>query len=534
MTVDVLIKNARIVDGTGTPWFRGDVAVRGKEIEAVGPPGAPMGCGSAETVIDAGDRYLMPGFVDMHTHSDFASLREPEADAKLCQGVTTQGIGQCGYSAAPVRDEHLKALDQYGGFFMAGVTPEWTWRSFGQWLAHLDRLNLGTNLAGFVGHGTIRIAVMGFENRSPTADELKEMTEMVKTCMAEGAVGMTSGLIYAPGIYSSQEELSRVAAGMAPFSGLYESHMRSESDDMLAGVAETIAVGRNAGVPVQISHHKANGRQNWGNVGKSLAMVDAARADGLDVTVNAYPYEACSTTLRAILPGWVQEGGMEALIRRLEDPTVRQRLKHEIHGPSAGWDNYYSQSGGADGIILLFFPQTPRYEGKTLEQAARLRQKDPLDTAFDLIIANQGTDTCAYKTMSEADVDAVLSHPATLIVSDSIPSPPGAKAHPRVASTFCRVLDRYVRQRAILGLEQAVHKMTCFPARRMGFYNRGVLAPKMAADMLLVDMDRIRDRATFKDTDARPEGIDMVMVNGCISIQDGRFTGRYAGTVLRP
>ena len=266
MSVDVLIEEARIVDGTGTPWFKGDVAINGNKIAAIGPPGKMAKFYSPSKTINARERYLMPGFIDMHTHSDFITLSNPEAKNKLCQGVTSQGIGQCGYSAAPIREENLEALHQYGGFFMAGVTPEWTWRSFEQWLNHLGQLNLGTNIASFVGHGTIRIAVMGFENRQPTQSELEDMKEMVHTSMAEGAVGMTSGLIYAPGIYSSAEEICELSTAMRGFQGLYESHMRSESDNMIASVRETIEIGLKAGIPVQISHHKASGMKNWGKV----------------------------------------------------------------------------------------------------------------------------------------------------------------------------------------------------------------------------------------------------------------------------
>ncbi len=534
MKIDVLIENARIVDGTGTPWFKGDVAVSGNRISVIGPPGKLAKSYTADKTINAQERYLMPGFIDMHTHSDFVSLSRPEAKNKLCQGVTSQGIGQCGYSAAPIREDNLEALHQYGGFFMAGVTPEWTWRSFGQWLDHLGQLNLGTNLASFVGHGTIRIAAMGFDSRKPTQSELEDMKEMVYTCMLEGAVGMTTGLIYAPGIFSSAEEICELSACMTGFGGLYESHMRSESGNMIASVYETIEVGQKARIPVQISHHKASGMQNWGKVRESLSIVDSARSEGVDVTVNVYPYEACSTTLRAILPGWVQEGGMGKLSERLQDASIREKLKAEIQQPGADWDNNYLLCGGAHGVILLFFPETPQFEGKTLNEVAEIVQKSPLDTAFDLIVENKGTDTCAYTAMSEEDVDYILCHPASVIVSDSIPSPPGTKAHPRVASSFCRVLDLYVRQRKILNLETAVHKMTAFPARRMGFYNRGIIAPHMAADMILVDMMCIRDKASFTHTDARPEGIDMVMVNGCVSIDEGQFTEKYAGSILKP
>ena len=449
-----MIENARIVDGTGTPWFKGDVAVKDKKIIAIGAPGKLHGSCSPDKVVNARERYLMPGFIDMHTHSDFVSLREPEAKNKLFQGVTTQGIGQCGYSAAPLREENLQALHQYTGFLMAGVSPEWTWRSFKQWLSYLGKLNLGTNLASFVGHGTIRIAEMGFDNRQPSKAELERMKKMVRTCMSEGAIGMTTGLIYAPGLYSSAEEICELSKGMTAFNGLYESHMRSESDNMIASVCETIAVGREAGIPVQISHHKASGKRNWGKVRQSLSIIEDARADGIDVTVNVYPYAACSTTLRAILPGWVQEGGIGTLTERLKNSSIRDRLKEEIRQQDADWDNYYLLGGGSQGLILLFFPVTPQYEGKTLKEVAEIVKKDPLDTAFDLIIENQGTDTCAYEAMSVDDVDYILCHPASIIVSDSIPSPPEAKAHPRVASSFCRVLDLYVRQRMSLVLKR--------------------------------------------------------------------------------
>ena len=530
MKLDLLVTNARIVNGLGTPWFRGSVGVARGRIAAMG---AAAEGATAARVVDAADRYLAPGFIDMHTHSDFDLLRSPDALGKLRQGVTTQAIGHCGYSGAPVSDEHLAQLDDYTGFLKAGVVPDWTWRTFGQWLSRLETLPLGANVVSFVGHGTVRIAVMGFEARPATPEETARMRAMVGQCMAEGAVGMTSGLVYAPGVYTPPAEMAEVARALAPWRGLYESHMRNESDRVVESVEELIAVGRSAGIPVQISHHKACGRQNYGLVGETLARVEAARAEGLDVTMNFYPYDAASTTLRALLPAWVQEGGVDRLIERLRSAETRARLRAEVEAEACTWDNYYRNCGGAEGVILLFFPRTPEFEGLTLAQAAEKLGVHPLEAACELIIRNRGEDNCAYRMISESDMERIMRHPASLVASDSIPCPPGGKTHPRLFSAFPRVLDRYVRQRKILGLEEAVRKMSAFPAQRLGLHDRGVLAPGMAADMVLVDMDRIRDRATFADPAAAPEGIDCVVVNGVVCMEHGQPTGAAPGAVLR-
>ncbi len=529
MIFDLVVKNARIVDGTGAPWFKGDLAVAEGRIAYIGTLPREV---EAEKVIDASHRYLMPGFIDIHTHSDFELLRDPDMAYKLRQGVTTIAIGQCGYSAAPIKDENLGMLDQYVGFLKAGVEPEWSWRRFGQWLDHLESLPLGVNVASFVGHGTIRIAVMGFENRPPSQVELNEMRGLVKQSREEGAAGMTSGLIYAPGIWATPSEIETVAAGLAVSRGLYESHMRSESDQVVASVKETIAVGEANNIPVQISHHKAAGRKNWGLVEQTLAIVDKARDRGVDVSINQYPYEAASTTLRAILPAWVQEGGIEALIRRLRDKDIRKRLTREIESTN-DWENYFLHCGGADGIILLFFPHTPQYEGKTLLAAAEMMGKEPLETAYDLILANRGEDNSGYLAMSSRDVEMVMRHPAVLVASDAIPAPLGAKVHPRVYSTFPRVLDKYVRQQKLLSLEEAVLKMTSFPAQRLGLSRKGILKQNLDADLVLVDMERIRDNASFESPYEAPKGIDLVIVNGTVAVENGDWTGRAAGKILR-
>ncbi|GHU33357.1 aminoacylase [Betaproteobacteria bacterium] len=529
MQVQTVIRNARIIDGAGTPWFRGDVAVDQGKIAAMG---VLQGLEAKET-LDAGDKYLMPGFIDAHTHSDFVLLKNPSALFKLRQGVTTQLIGECGYSAAPVTDESVVPYSQYIGFLRAGVEPQWTWRSFKEWLDHLASLPLGTNVRSYVGHATVWMSTLGFTYRTPTPEEMQKMIALVERCMDEGACGMTSGLIYSPGMYCPHEEMKEIMRGLVPKRGVYESHMRNESSSMLDCVKETIDVGEANGIPVQIAHHKACGVKNWGALEKSLKLIDEARARGVDVTFNQYPYDAASTTLRAILPGWVQQGGVDALCERLQSKEVRERLTEEVLQRDCTWDNFYENSNGAEGIILLCFPKNPEIEGKTLAEAAEFYKKSPVETAFDLIAANNGEDTTAYKMMSESDVLLGLAHPAGMVASDTIPAPEKAKSHPRGFGTFPHLLDYYVKQTGALRLEEAVRRISSAPARRMGIMDRGLIAPGLAADLVLVDMDALKDNATYESPQSPPDGIKMVMVNGQIALENGQEKQLGFGTVLR-
>jgi N-acyl-D-amino-acid deacylase len=527
---DLVIRNARIVDGTGSPWFRGDLGVEGHRIAWVGhlPPSI-----SAPKVIDAKDRILCPGFIDIHTHSDFLLLRDSSATEKLRQGVTTQGIGQCGFSPAPLlSEENIALLDQYAGFIKAGSTPEWNWRSFGEWLDVLERLPLGTNIAAFFGHGTLRIAVMGFDARTPQKDELDRMKNLAAQSMEEGAFGMTSGLVYPPGVYSQFDEIVALCEIVGVRNGLYESHMRSESDHVVESVAETVRVAELSNIPVQISHHKAAGRRNWGKVHETLRLVEEARNRGLDVTVNQYPYTAASTTLRSILPPWVHEGGLAKSLERLGDMTTRRRILQEILEESS-WENYLLRCGGAQGITVLSSPRLPEYEGKNLEEVGAAFGKHPIDAAMDLIVANKGEDTACYDMMSEEDVRTVLQHPRVMVASDSIPGAPGARTHPRTQGTNPRILGRYVREEKVLSLENALWKMTGFPAARLGLSRKGILRPGMDADLVLFDPDTVLDGASYADPLRPPRGIDYVIVNGDLAVAEGNVTGTRSGKVLR-
>ncbi|MBN1333392.1 MAG: D-aminoacylase [Synergistales bacterium] len=529
MSFDLIIKNARIYDGTRTPWFRGDVGVTGGKIEYIGklPPDIV-----ATEVIDANNSVLCPGFIDIHAHSDFMLLRDSVMLSKLSQGVTTQIIGMCGVSPAPVSEETLDLLDQYVGFTKAGAKPDWNWRSVGDWLSVLEKLDLGTNVGTYVGQGTIRIAVMGFADRNPTTGELSAMKQLVEDSMEQGAVGLSSGLIYPPGVYSSRDEIISICKGLMNKHGIYESHVRSESYGVVDGVKETIEVGERLGIPVQISHHKAAGKDNWGLVKLTLDEVEKARARGVDITVNQYPYTACSTTLRAILPPWVHEGGVGKLIERLRNTDYRKRIKEEIKTQTS-WENFIKHCGNYNGVYLLYTPQTPEFEGKSLKEAAEITGKDELDTAFDIIIENQGLDTAGYEVMSEEDVKYVLKHPSVIVASDSIPAAPGAKSHPRAFGTNPRVLGKYVREEKTLSMEEAIWKMTGFPAARMGLWTKGLIRIGMDADIVLFDPETVKDQATFADPFKEAQGIEYVIVCGKIVVKEGKYTGISAGKVIR-
>ena len=526
---DIIIQSAKIVDGTGSPWFVADVGIKDGKIVLVGNT---LPRPNAVKVVDGTDRFLMPGFIDTHTHCDFELLGNPDLSYKLAQGVTTVGIGQCGFSAAPVSERYMDELDLYLGFTKAGIKTAWPWRSFAQWLDHLETHDLGVNVFSFAGHGTIRIAHMGFDNREITNVDIHAMADELRRCREQGAAGLTTGLIYPPGVWANDFEISGMTACLSQSKGIYESHMRNEAGDLLASVAETIGVGRKNNIPVIISHHKVCGSKNFGLVEQSLGLIDEARAQGVDVCANQSPYDVSSTTLRSILPGWVHDGGFEAMAKRLTDPDLKPRIIEEIEF-SEDFDNMYRNSGGAGGILLLYFPQTPQYEGKSLARVAELHGRRPLETAFDLILSNLGEDTCGFCVMSPKDVAEVIRHPAVFVASDTIPGAPGAKVHPRTYGTFPRVLETFVKKERILRLEEAVWKISGFPAQRMGLDTKGLIRPGMDADLVLVDMDRICDQSNFSTPDQRPLGIDLVMVNGKIAMEAQQTTNAGAGEVLR-
>jgi len=520
--LDWCIRNARIVDGSGNPWFRGAVGIRGGRIAAVGD----LRAASAERTLDAGDRCLAPGFIDAHTHSDFSLLRFPRAESRISQGVTTEVGGHCGFSPFPVDPDRLELWRESSSFIAGDLS--WNWRSTADFFQRLDAKPLSLNHVPLVGHGAVRAAVMGFDRRTPTPAELGRMQGLVAEAMETGAAGLSSGLAYAPGCYAETEELIALCKVVARHGGLYATHMRNQDAGLLESVAESLRVGREAGLPVQIAHHKAMGEAYWGRVKDSLALVDAARAAGQDVTLDVYPYTAASTTITRLLPEWTLEGGVSALLDRLRTPDLRARILREAGADtSVKWENIL--------VAAMQKPEHARYEGMTLAALAAERGKPPLEAAVELVLADGAPFSTIRFIMAEADVVTVMRHPAVMFGSDGHAMSPalGGKPHPRSYGTFTRVLGHYVRERGVLSLEEAVRKMTAFPAARFGLWDRGLIRPGAAADLVLFDPAAVLDTATFADPHRYSAGIDWVMVRGQLVWRDGQDTGAAAGQVLR-
>ena len=523
------IEGATVVDGTGRPGARADVGIRDEIIVAVGD----LSRERAGNQLHAAGKVLTPGFIDMHSHSDWRLWGNRRAEYKIRQGVTTEVVGNCGFSPAPASAEFLEELRTFALFVARGM--DFSWRSVGDWLEAFDRDGTALNVVQLVGHGTLRIAAMGFARRAPTAAELGHMRRLMADAMDEGAWGLSTGLVYAPGSYAATDEIVEVARMAARFRGFYASHIRGEGATLLAAVREAIQVGREAELPVQISHIKAAGQPHWGRVADALALIDEARAEGLDVMADVYPYTASSTTLRTALPDWALEGGVPSMLERLRDPGARARIRAEMEAPGGqslldrvGWDN----------VMISYCAHRKDAEGKRVSEIAAARGLDPIDAVFELL----GEGGAAYMILfqlDEADLRRALVHPQVMIGSDGSALAPygelsAGKPHPRSYGTFPRVLGPYAREHRLLSLPQAVHKMTGLPARRLGLKDRGEVRPGARADLVVLDPRRVADQATYDDPHRYPVGIEHVLVNGRFVIKDGEHTGSLPGRVLRP
>jgi len=524
--LDLVIRGARIVDGTGNPWWPGDVGTQGDRIVALGD----LTGASARGVIDAAGAVVAPGFIDLHTHADFTLPRFPRAEAMVRQGVTTQLVGNCGFSPFPGAPDRLDLLRAYAAFVDAGLS--WEWRDAAGYAAALERLPLACNVALQVGHGAVRIAVMGFDDRPPSGAELDAMRRLVAEAFEQGVLALSTGLIYVPGSYARTDELVALAEVAARYGGFYSSHIRGEGGTLVPAVEEALEVGRRAGVAVQLSHHKASGRRNWGRVDVTLGMIDRARAAGQDVLADQYPYTAGSTTLAATVPAWAMQGGLDALLARLADPPTRRRIRAEMAGGAPAGREFEP-----DAIMISAVPPGPdsAYEGMMLAEIAAARGEDPVDAALGLLERHRGAVQMVVFSMSEDDVRRVMRHPAVAVASDGWTLAPeaGGRPHPRSYGTYARVLGRYVREAGVLRLEDAIRKMTSLPAQRLGRRDLGLIRPGCAADLVVFDPDRVADLATFQEPHRFCAGVSHVVVNGQVAIEDGRDTGARAGRVLR-
>ena len=521
---DVIIRNGKVVDGAGNPWFWGDVAVSDGVIIAVGEVRE-----SASTVIDAEGMVVCPGFIDMHSHPDLTLFYKDVEDYKLRQGVTTEVGGNCGFTAAPLSEATGDDLQRYTAFITPPSGVTWEWRTFGEYLMAVEESRPATNLAPLVGQGTVRIAVMGFEERAPTSDELRRMEGLVREAMEAGCFGISTGLIYVPGTYAETEEIASMARVASEFGGFYATHMRNEGDRLLESIEEALTIGREANLPVQISHHKATGSKNHGKVVQSLELIGEARRRGMDVTADQYPYAAASTTLQAVLPPWAQEGGVDRVVARLEDPETRGVIEGRMLNEKGE-----IRTGGVLADILITSVKSAansRFVGHTIGEICDMRNTSAVDAALDLLAEERCAVGMVLFSMNEDDVRRVMASPHTMIGSDGLFQM--GNPHPRIYGTYPRVLGRYVREEGVLTLEEAVRKMTSFPAQRLGLWNKGVLRPGADADVVVFDPDTVVDRGTFRDPNQYPVGIEHVLVNGRVSVSEGRFTGETAGRVVR-
>jgi dihydroorotase/N-acyl-D-amino-acid deacylase len=531
---DLLIANGRIVDGSGAPWFVGDVGIKGDRIVAVGR----LTGASAATRIDATGLVVAPGFIDMLGQSEFNVLVDPRAASKVMMGVTTEVTGE-GASIAPVNDL-MMADRRQAPWQHYGIVQDF--RTLGGYFDRLEtRTRPAINMASFVGAGGIRWYVVGLDERPATPGDLEKMKALVAQAMEEGALGVSTSLQYVPDRFASTEEIIELAKVARRYGGIYITHQRSESSQLDQSMNEVFRIAREAQIPAEIWHFKTAYQANWGRMPAALARLDAARQEGLDVTADIYPYTRASNGLDACLPLWVREGGADKETARLNDPAMRERIKREMNDPAPGnWENQWYGAGGGDGVMVaeVLNDDLKKYQGKTLTQIGAEMGKDPRDALMDLVVADHANTQCIIAIMREDDVRAALVHRLVSIGTDSGAKAEdgplaGTKSHPRGWGSFARILGKYVREEKLLTLEEAIRKMTSRPAARVGLLDRGLLRPGMAADVTVFDPATIRDTATFEDPNHYAVGVRFVSVNGVLVVADGRMTSARPGRPLR-
>jgi N-acyl-D-amino-acid deacylase len=527
---DTVITNGHIIDGTGSPWYSGDVGIRDGRIAAIGN----LSAASRRQTIDAMGKVVAPGFIDMLGQSELTVLVDPRLPSKIYQGITTEITGE-GNSAAPLNEAILRA--DRPGYEHYHLAPEW--RTFRQYFAKLESQGIGINLASYVGATQVRRMVLGDDDKQPTPEQLEQMKELVGQAMRDGVVGVSTALEYAPAPYARTEELIALAQEASKSGGIYATHMRDESNSVLPAIDEALRIGREAHIPVEIWHLKVAGKQNWGRMPDVIAKINAARAQGMDVSANTYAYPAWFNTFSAFIPPWAHDGGDQKLVERLKDPTTRARIRAEMMTPSNDWDNEWVEVPGPESIQIgvVRNPKLLPLQGKTLAEVAKLRGKDPMDALCDVLVEDPLVEVAVFG-MSEPDVVLALQQPWVSIDNDSSgTSPEGLLGqehpHPRAYGTFPRILRKYVREEHLLTLEDAIRKFSALPAQRMRLIDRGVMKAGMWADVVVFDPAAVRDLATFDNPNQLSQGMDYVLVNGVLVIDQGKMTGAKPGRVLR-
>ena len=518
---DLILKGGRVYDGTGGPWYRADVGIRGDTIAEIGP----LQQAGAERVVDCANMAVSPGFIDTHSHSDLMVFEDPSLGPKMMQGVTTELLGQDGIAAAPVRDERKADWGRHLSGLLGNPDIEWDWSSFEEYLAALERIRPGPNMACLLPQGNLRLWVMGMEDRKPTAAELEEMIALLHQGFEAGAVGLSTGLIYPPCSYADEEELTALCSEMTRYGGFLVVHLRSEDVQLFEAVGEMLRVCEKSGAPLHISHLKAGGRAQFGKAGELLERLEAARHRGIEVTFDQYPYTAGSTMLFAILPEWLQEGGPDQMIERLKDTSIRERILTEVATRTSSTIDLSDIRVSAVGS-----EKNKHVEGKNLLELEETMGRPLIDAVCDLLVEEDLNVSMILFIADEGDVQTILKHPLHIACTDGLL---GGKPHPRLYGAFPRILGHYCRELGILDFPEAIRKMTSAPAARLGLRDRGLLRPGMKADLVVFDPDEIIDTSTYEEPRQHPKGVLHVFVNGKQAVRAGELFEARAGRVLR-
>jgi dihydroorotase/N-acyl-D-amino-acid deacylase len=528
---DVVIRNGHVVDGTGSPWYAADVAVKDGRIAAIGR----LADARADRIIDAKGMIVAPGFIDMLGQSELSLLVDPRLPSKIFQGITTEITGE-GESVAPLNDAMI--AQNKAGYDHYRIKPDW--RTLAQYFARLEKQGIGINMGTYVGAASVREMVIGYGDRAPNAAELEQMQALVQQAMREGARGLSTALQYPPAPYASTGELIALASIAARSGGIYATHMRSEGNAEDAALDEAFRIGREAAIPVEIFHLKASGRHNWGKMPHVIARIEAARAAGVDVGADTYAYTAWENDMAAFVPPWAHDGGNEKLLERLQDPALRARMRKEMTTPTSAWDNEWLEIKGPQDVLICSVnnPELEKYLGKRVSEIAAEWHEDGIDTIFDFLVKDKAGTYVSVFGIDEADVALALQQPWVSVDNDAGgTSPEGLLGkdhpHPRAYGTFPRILKKYVRDEHKLSLADAIRKFSALPAQRMRLADRGVIRLGLWADLVVFDADTIHDVATYAEPNQLSVGMQYVLVNGVPVVAEGRMTGKLPGKVLR-
>ena len=528
--LDLLIKNARVADGTGNPWYPADIWIQDGKIVDLRESGS---CEAAQ-IIDAGRQVVCPGFIDVHTHNDIMLTYDTACLSKLMQGVTTQIVGNCGFSAAPLNDATAALLQAYAEPSLGKWAERVPWHSFGEYLSRLETLPLAGHVGALVGSGTVRMAVKGFARSPMSRAELEQAKAYITEALDSGAMGYSMGLTYTPDNYYTTDELTEIAALLARRGAVMAVHMRGEGDSLLRSIGELLTIAQRTGVRTQISHFKAAGKNNWnGRIREAMELIEQGRAEGLDITCDMYPYTACFSQFPFLMPPWALEGGIEAALERVRRPETRARIRAEMESRQESWDSTIYSTGWENVVIASTVnPAHKELEGLTVAEIARRQGKQETECGLDLFLENEGRLGFIFFFVSEEDIRTILKWDHAFIASDSTYVNDGV-CHPRMFGTNVRILRKYVREEKVLPLEQAVRKMTAFPAARFSLKGKGLLLPGYDADLVIFDPETIRDRASYQEPKQYPDGISHVIVGGREAVRDGKYIGVCGGNVLR-